>query len=64
MMSLLVGEHVAITCKLPFLRKVLRLHALKLACSFGLFVHQCVLPALCFFKAGMDKDKMLLRRLI
>lgn len=59
-----MGEQVAgINCKLPFLRKVLRLHALKLACSFGLFVHQCLLPALCFM-VGMDKDEMLLRRLI
>jgi len=54
----LMGEHVAgITCKLPFLRKDLRLHALKLAYSFGLFAHQCVLPALCFLRLEWTKMK-------
>ena len=51
MTSHLMGEHEAgITCKLPYLRKDLRLHALKLAYSIWLFVHQCVLLALCFLR--------------
>jgi hypothetical protein len=57
-MSHSIGEHVAgVTCKLPFLRKDLRLHALKLAYNFGLLVHQCVLPTLWFLRLEWTKMK-------